>query len=90
VLLFVLFALFEKEKFKRIISDLMLSAKSLAKDAILNSGKEQEEWVLEKTYIYLPRWITLFISKELMRKIISYLYRAAKDYIDDGEFNNSR
>lgn len=88
-LLLILFVLFEKEKFKRIASDLMLNAKSLAKDAILKSGKEQEEWVVEKAYVYLPRWITMFISKEVMRKIIAYLYRAAKDYIDDGKINNS-
>jgi len=46
----------------------------MAKDAVLNSGKEQEEWVLQKAYAYLPRWITFAIPQEVMRKIISWLY----------------
>jgi len=83
------FALFEWEKVKRIIGDLMLNAKSLAKDAVLHSGKAQEEWVMVKAYQYLPKWITTFIPQEVMRKLIQYLYHMAKDYLDDGVINKS-
>lgn len=83
------FALFEWEKFKGILYRLMLRAKSMAKDAILKSGGAQEEWVLQKAYIYLPKWITMFIPQEVMRKIIKYLYDIAKDYLDDGKLNKS-
>lgn len=89
LLCFVIFALFEWEKTKGIISNLMLTAKSMAKDAILESGEEQEQWVLERAYMYLPGWITMFIPKEVMRKLIKYLYHMAKDYLDDGKINNS-
>lgn len=85
----VVFALFEWEKTKGIIGHLMLTAKSLAKDAILKSGEAQENWVLERTYMYLPKWITMFIPKEVMRKLIQYLYHMAKDYLDDGKVNGS-
>jgi len=85
----VLFALFEWEKFKGILYSLMLQAKSMAKEAVLKSGKEQEEWVLKKAYVYLPKWITSTIPKETMRKIIAWLYRMAKDYLDDGKLNKS-
>jgi len=84
-----IFALFEWEKFKGILYALMLQAKSMAKDAVLKSGKEQEEWVLQKAYAYLPRWITFAIPQEVMRKIISWLYNMTKDYLDDGKLNNS-
>jgi len=84
-----IFALFEWEKFKGTLYSLMLQAKSKAKDAVLKSGKEQEEWVLEKAYVYLPKWITFAIPKEVMRKIVSWLYHMAKDYFDDGKLNKS-
>jgi len=84
-----IFALFEWEKLKGILYSLMLQAKSMAKDAVLKSGKEQEEWVLKKAYVYLPKWITFAIPQETMRKIISWLYRMAKDYLDDGKLNKS-
>lgn len=84
-----IFALFEWEKFKSILYALMLQAKSLAKDAVLRSGTEQEKWVLDKAYLYLPKWITAAIPQDVMRKIISWLYNRAKDYLDDGKLNNS-
>ena len=86
---FALFSLFEWEKTKGILTKLMLNAKSLAKDYVLKSGQEQEEWVLKRAYQYLPKWITTFIPEEVMRKLIRYIYQMAKDYIDDGKINNS-
>ncbi len=84
-----LFALLKWQQVKVILFRLMLTAKSMAKDAILNSGQEQEAWVLEKAYQHLPIWITLWMSKETMRKLIAYLYEIAKDYLDDGIINQS-
>lgn len=84
-----LFVILDWQRAKGILFQLMLNAKSMAKDLVLNSGVEQEEWVLEKAYVYLPKWITLMIPKEVMRKIIRFLYGKAKDYFDDGKINNS-
>ena len=89
VLAVILYAILEWNRFKARAYALMLQAKSLAKDAILKSGKQQEEWVIKKAYRYLPRKITLFINEQRMRKIVHYLYVKAKDFVDDGEFNNS-
>lgn len=89
VVAILLFAVFEWEKFKGILYALMLQGKRYAKDKVLHSGKAQEEWVLIQAYAYLPRWITLFIPQEVMRRIIKYLYDKAKDYLDDGVINDS-
>ena len=89
VLAAIFYVIFDWQKAMGILYKLMLNAKSLAKDAVLNSGKAQEEWVLEKAYVYLPKWITLMIPKEVMRKIIRFLYGKAKDYFDDGQLNSS-
>ena len=88
-LVVILFCILEWQRAKTIAYSLMLQAKSLAKDAVLKSGQQQEEWVVKKAYQFLPKSITLFISEEVMRKLIHYLYSKAKDYLDDGQINNS-
>jgi len=89
VLAIILYAALEWQKFKTQAFALMLQAKDLAKDAILKSGAQQEEWVIKKAYQFLPKKITLFINEQRMRSIVHYLYVKAKDYTDDGELNNS-
>lgn len=84
-----LYAMVAWNDFKAKAYALMLQAKRLAKDAVLKSGDEQVEWVIKKAYQFLPKSITVFISEDMMRKIVKYLYDKAKDYIDDGQFNNS-
>lgn len=86
---FLLFCLLEWNKAKSILYGIMLQAKRLAKDAVLNSGQEQEEWVVKKAYQFLPAVFKLFLSEELMQKLIHWLYHAAKDYLDDGKLNDS-
>lgn len=85
----ILYSAFEWKSAKEKAYALMLQAKSLAKNLVLNSGKEQEDWVVKKAYEYLPKSITIFITEEKMRKLIQYLYNKAKDYLDDGTINNS-
>ncbi|WP_238884548.1 hypothetical protein [Clostridium sp. YIM B02551] len=89
VLAVLLYAMFEWNNFKQITYSLMLQAKRYAKDQVLQSGDEQVEWVINKAYQFLPARITLFLSKDLLRKIVEYLYNKLKDYLDDGQVNNS-
>ena len=67
----------------------MLQAKSLAKDAVLKSGCQQEEWVVNKMYQFVPPVITVWIPRPAMKSIVHYLYHNAKDYLDDGQLNES-
>ncbi|MBK5243053.1 hypothetical protein [Clostridium sp.] len=89
VLAVILYAALEWQKFKSQAYVLMLQAKSMAKDAILKSGAQQEEWVIRKAYQFIPRRFTIFLSEQRMIKIVHYLYVKAKDYVDDGEINKS-
>jgi hypothetical protein len=68
---------------------MMLGAKSKAKDQILSSGKEQEEWVIRIALQKLP-WLVNVIGEDLTRKLIKLLYDKGKDWMDDGKINNSR
>lgn len=85
----IIYALFEWVNFKAECYALMLQAKRYAKDAVLNSGDEQVEWIIRKAYQFLPKYITAFISEKNMRRIIAHLYYKLKDYLDDGKINNS-
>jgi len=85
----VTYAIAECKNFKAICYSLMLQAKRMAKDQVLKSGDEQVEWIVKKAFQFLPKRITIFISEDLMRKIIKYLYSKLKDYLDDGKMNNS-
>ena len=89
VMAVALYAILAWKDFKIRAYALMLQAKSMAKDTVLKSGDEQAEWVIKKAYQFFPKTITIFISEELMEKIIYILYTKAKDYLDDGKINNS-
>lgn len=89
VICFVLFFLLEREKGYKTLYNLMLQAKRLAKDAILNSGKEQEDWVVEKAMYLLPTSWKIFIDEERTRKMVQWLFEKGKDILDDGKLNNS-
>jgi len=86
---FIIWCIFDWQKAKGIIYQLMLLAKSKAKDAVLNSGQEQEDWVVKNVWVYLPLKFKVFLNEETIRKIIRWLYRKAKDKLDDGKLNNS-
>ena len=85
----LIYMIFEWQHAKVIFYQLMVKAKSMAKDCILHSGKEQEDWVVKRAYQFLPSRITIFINEKKMHEIVHYLYEKAKDYIDDGKINNS-
>lgn len=89
VVAIAIYATFAWSSFKTHAYALMLQAKSLAKDAVLKSGKQQEDWVCEKIYQFAPKAVTMFISNENMHVVIHYLFVEAKDYLDDGKLNKS-
>jgi len=91
IILFValVYALFNWSAVKKRAYQGMLRAKSLAKDLVLGSGQEQEDWVVENFWPLIPAPARLIISKDLFRAIIKKLYKAAKDLVDDGILNNS-
>lgn len=85
----VLYCLFEWQRAKSVLYALMLQAKRMAKDAILKSGEQQEEWVVKKALQFLPASLKIFLSEDWVRKIVRWLFHKAKDYLDDGIFNSS-
>lgn len=86
----IIYAWKEWEKTKGILYALMLDAKSLAKDAVLKSGQQQEDWVVQMAMRYLPLHMLVILGgEEEIRKTVKWLFKKAKDLLDDGKLNNS-
>jgi len=86
----IVYALTNWSKTKKLVYAGIIRAKSLAKDMVLTSGQEQEDWVVETVYPMLPLPIKLVVSEPLFRKLVKYMYDKAKDLLDDGVINNSQ
>lgn len=52
-------------------------------------GQQKLEYVIDRTYYLLPKWLQLFISKDLLRRIIDKWFIAVKDLLDDGKLNTT-
>lgn len=84
-----LYTILEWGNVKGKILNAIVAAKDLAKDKVLHGGQAQEDWVVSRVYLLLPNRVKLFLSEELLRKIIRYLYQKSMDLIDDGKVNKS-
>lgn len=89
ILAAIVYALFNFQKVKTEAYKGMLQAKTLAKDLVLTSGAEQEDWVVSTIWPLLPAAVRLIISKEAFRVIVQKLYKTARDFIDDGKINGT-
>jgi len=61
----------------------------MAKDYILKSGQEQEEWVVNKAMIFLPVPIRVILNEDIVRRIIKWLFHNLKDYADNENLDDS-
>lgn len=84
----IIFGIFQWQKAKITTYALMLEAKSLAKEMVLKSAKEEEDWVVDKAYEFLPQIVSIQMSEEAMRSMISRLYSKAKRYSETGNIKN--
>jgi hypothetical protein len=89
VVAFILLLLLEVSRGKAVLYALMLQGKRYAKDTVMNSGAEQEEWVVKKALQFMPKSLTLFLCESSVRWIVRKLFLKLKDYMDDGVLNNS-
>lgn len=89
VLCVVVYSVFEWQTTKDKVNRLMLAAKQASKDGFLNSGKEQEDWVVKTLMKLIPKPVAFFVNEESVRVLVKWSYGKAKDYLDDGEFNDS-
>ena len=88
----IFWAISNKKEFEKRLVDGMLKSKDLAKDKILKSAKEQEDWVINNISTIVGKRFTFvlkLINEETLRKIVKILYNRIMDKYDDGEINDS-
>lgn len=53
------------------------------------SGKQKMKWVISKARGLLPGWLQVFVTEELLYKVVQGWFSAIKDLLDDGKCNKS-
>lgn len=53
------------------------------------SGRYKMKWVLSKARALLPGWAQLFITDDMLEKIVQGWFDSVKDLLDDGKLNGT-
>ncbi|MGE5473591.1 MAG: hypothetical protein ACM3UU_05150 [Ignavibacteriales bacterium] len=85
VVLIFLFYQFEWQRSKAILYALMLKAKKYYIKKVFVTGREQEEWVLEKAIKILPISVRFLLNKNILRSIIHEMYQGLDAFCIDEE-----
>jgi hypothetical protein len=88
ILLVYIIYLVITHKIKEVLLGLMLQAERLCKAKILDSGQAQEDWVFDQLKAFFPKYVAI-LGETRIRAFIKYLFKKAKDLLDDGKLNNS-
>ncbi|NMA16112.1 MAG: hypothetical protein GX935_02545 [Erysipelotrichia bacterium] len=73
-------------KLREFAYQLMLSAEKVYE---ANQGKEKFDAVFNVLYGYIPNWLTGILTEEKIKVQLQIWYDKAKDWLDDGEINDS-
>lgn len=76
---------FEWQRSKTILYALMLKAKRDYIKKVLMTGKEQEEWVLDKAIKVLPISVRIFLNRNILRSIVHEMYQGLDALCTDKE-----
>jgi len=80
-----LFYQFEWQRSKAILYALMLKAKKYYIKKVFLTGREQEDWVVNKAMNVLPISVRIFLSKNILRAIIHEMYQGLDTFSIDEE-----
>ena len=53
------------------------------------SGQQKMKFVIHKARDLLPNWAQVFISEDLLYRVVQMWFDAVKDLLDDGKYNRS-
>jgi len=54
-----------------------------------SAGKQKMKWVIQQARGLIPGWMQMFITEDMLEKILEKWFRGVKDLLDDGKINNS-
>ena len=53
------------------------------------NGKQKMKWVLSQARMLLPTWAQIMITDTFLENVVEAWFRAVKDLLDDGKYNQS-
>lgn len=70
------------------VYQLILKAEHIYNES--GQGKQKLKYVVSQARSLLPKWLQLFVSEEMMMKVIEEWFTGVKDLLDDGKVNGSQ
>lgn len=70
------------------VYQLILKAEHMYNES--GQGKQKFEWVIQQSRMLLPRWLQIFVTEEMLKKIVQSWFTGIKDILDDGKINGSQ
>lgn len=74
VIALVVLAIFDWQRFKKRVLQLIFFIEEQARKKAIETGKEKFEWVAEHGYQYVPGWAKLFVSEAAFRLIVQKVF----------------
>lgn len=69
------------------VYQLILTAEHRYKES--GQGKQKLKWVVQQARGLLPKWLQVFVTDEMLLKLIDGWFMGVKDLLDDGKVNGS-
>ncbi len=76
------------EGIRKKVYELFLHAEHIYKES--GQGEQKLKWVVQQARGLLPKWLQLFITEDMMIKLVNEWFRGVKDLLDDGKINGSQ
>ena len=51
------------------------------------SGQKKMDWVVDKAYDLLPKFVQLIVTEDFLRKVFEAWFKSIKNLLDDGKIN---
>jgi hypothetical protein len=75
------------EGIRQDVYQLILKAEHVFNES--GQGKQKLKYVVSQARSLLPKWLQVFVTEEVMMKIVDEWFKGVKDLLDDGKVNGS-
>lgn len=76
------------EGIRKEVYELFLHAEHIYKES--GQGEQKLKWVVQQARGLLPQWLRIFITEDMLVKVINEWFKGVKDLLDDGKVNGSQ
>ena len=70
------------------VYQLILKAEHIYNES--GQGKQKFEWVIQQARGLLPSWLRIFVTEDMLKRIVQSWFTGIKDLLDDGKVNGSQ